>query len=1335
MESRLRNGLCALCAGLVLSCGEHGDAAWHRGQQNAVAEAMPKSAAAAAELNALRTRFETRLKDAPEIDMPLLPRSSVTAYHESSGRFEPRFASSESPPTRVLLGATAADWSELRELSSLVSLSFRLQDISELPADFADGYIVYRGTAGTPTRVARGAPDGVEDYLLFEHAPQKAQVRYEIQLGSEVRGLRLVSDTLEVLDWEGTPRLRVSPPFLIGADGERTDAAVRIENCNVDTDPAGPWGRLTTPPDSGTCSLIVSWSEERVVYPALLDPSWSSTGSMTVPRAQHTAVYLKQQVPPFRRFILVAGGLTTGGSVTASAELFDPTTSTYAATQSMSTPRHLHTASTDSINTANAEEAVVVGGFTTRNATPASTAEQFNARSYSWSALPNMLSSGFPPVAVGRAGHGSVKIGSKVFVCGGIGSDGMTLATCGQYFGNFWEALPAMPTPRARFTMAYGYNQQGLYFPIVIGGTDGTTSAAPILALVNAWDQAWSVRGALQVPRHRHAVSRLDTWGSPPKFLVSGGISSITGQPDAVTPSTEIYDPETSVSVRSANLITPRRDHSATSIYDKVLIAGGFDSAGAATSTAEEYHMGRIAADSTGWLPGEVALDVPPVPSARGYHTAAVELQGVAYGEGRVILAGGTTAASPGASSGYSSNSQAYSTTHSNALSVRTWEYRYGAKADPLVSAPVKTEIWGTIYTPETLQTGVQYPVLVFLHGQHAHCEGLAEYYVGDPPACPPGSREIHNHRGYDYLALPLADRGFIVVSINANMNTLYGTDGDAGAILLRGRLLLRHLMMLSEWNDGRSPTGTIPPPGFPNFQGRLNLAQVGLMGHSRGGEATRAALFQYRQAGSVWPSNIPGLNVRGIFEIAPTDYIASQAINPQALNAAGVKWVTLLPMCDGDVVALEGIRPFDRMLLEPIDNPAGFKASYAVWGANHNFYNTKWLAAEDGASCANHRQLSAWRFPNAIWAVSGEQRQTGFLPIYRFFAATVGSGADITQARIFNPAYATPPEPRIDRGFTPSTASSQALMLENFTGTAGTGSYGIINGSSGVTVTHGTIAEHAPTLRGGAFSWTSTGSGKYFQSNWSASGTGFNLSTYAHLELRIERTSSSTSTSNVTVQLVNSNNTLSGSVSLASYVKLTAPVGSFRSLHTMLQSARIPLSAFSNATLAAIRGVKVSFTTNGADAFVIANIRATKAVSGQPLFVAEPALVSQPAGSQEVQAVITSATVPVLTISAGNRVLSVRSVAGTATSTPSVALELESTELFGIRDALLMLNIASSRFSTFRYSSPDGRTSRVTFSIPRSSFDQLKNGDPIRAGYPNKEWDFGTLDKARLDR
>src|SRR6185436_9360505 len=98
-----------------------------------------------------------------------------------------------------------------------------------------------------PVRLAVG-PRGVEDWVSLDREPEGSAVRYAIELGAGVAGLRRVGRTLELLDAGGAPRLRMAPPFVIGADGARIDAEVALEGCDADTSPRAPWRRPITPP-------------------------------------------------------------------------------------------------------------------------------------------------------------------------------------------------------------------------------------------------------------------------------------------------------------------------------------------------------------------------------------------------------------------------------------------------------------------------------------------------------------------------------------------------------------------------------------------------------------------------------------------------------------------------------------------------------------------------------------------------------------------------------------------------------------------------------------------------------------------------------------------------------------------------------------------------------------------------------------------------------------------------------------------------------------------------------------------------------------------------------
>jgi len=134
---------------------------------------------------------------------------------------------------------------EVQHVSSGARITVGLHGASNADAEYASGYVVYRGalTAGGDL-VHRPSRHGFEDYFLFDKKPSVAHVEYDLSLPPVVAGLRLTRGVLELLNARGTPLFHVAPPFLVDAVGNTTKASLSVAGCAVDQSSQPPWGRV-----------------------------------------------------------------------------------------------------------------------------------------------------------------------------------------------------------------------------------------------------------------------------------------------------------------------------------------------------------------------------------------------------------------------------------------------------------------------------------------------------------------------------------------------------------------------------------------------------------------------------------------------------------------------------------------------------------------------------------------------------------------------------------------------------------------------------------------------------------------------------------------------------------------------------------------------------------------------------------------------------------------------------------------------------------------------------------------------------------------------------------
>jgi hypothetical protein len=318
----------------------------------------------------------------------------------------------------------------------------------------------------------------------------------------------------------------------------------------------------------GTGSPSSDFSINFLASAELYDPSsgqWSSTGAMLEVRAAHTAVLLADGK------VLVVGGSVCAdfdGCPLRSAELYDPITETWSATQ-------------PTIGSGPGRSAVLLGDGTvlvTGGSTgslsvgdlaPMTFAELYDPESGTWSAT--------GPLVQVLESHTVTRLAD-----GGV----LAVGPAELYDPNTrqWTATAAMAGVRVGHTSTLLPDGTVL----VAGGMAGT-GASTLAELYDAANDQWIVTGEMVEGRIRHQATPL----ADGRVLVTGGIDSVI---DAGTflVSVEVYDPATRQWALTASMGVVRNGHTLTLLADgTVLVAGGNSVSGSVLASAELYDPGR----------------------------------------------------------------------------------------------------------------------------------------------------------------------------------------------------------------------------------------------------------------------------------------------------------------------------------------------------------------------------------------------------------------------------------------------------------------------------------------------------------------------------------------------------------------------------------------------------------------------------------------------------------------------------------------------------------------------------------------------------------------------
>jgi len=240
------------------------------------------------------------------------------------------------------------------------------------------------------------------------------------------------------------------------------------------------------------------------------------------------------------------------------------------------------------------------------------------------------------------------------------------------------------------------------------------------------------------------------------------------------------------------------------------------------------------------------------------------------------------------------------------------------------------------------------FPLVLVVHGNH----NMKEF--SDP--------------GYRYLGEHLASRGFILASVDENfLNGNMRNENDG-----RAWMLLKHLEAWRGFNDSASSP----------LHGKVDMHNIAIMGHSRGGEAVGIAAAFNRLPRYPDDAKVKfnfNFDIKSVVAIAPVD--AQYKPAGQFTPVENINYLVIHGSHDGDVSSFTGLRQWQRVKFT--DGKPWFKSAWYVYRANHGQWNTVWGSTDGGPRSGRFLDLRGLISPE-------EQRQFGKVVIGAFLEATL---------------------------------------------------------------------------------------------------------------------------------------------------------------------------------------------------------------------------------------------------------------------------------------------------------------------------------------------------------
>ena len=298
----------------------------------------------------------------------------------------------------------------------------------------------------------------------------------------------------------------------------------------------------------------IAWAAlavESSAGPAALPESVRASGSLRTARAGHSATTLNSGM------VLIAGGMSGGGSALSSAELFDPATNVVKVPGGMSDARVSHTATL-----LRDGGVLIAGGY---NGDYLAALELFDPTTKRFRRAGSLRE--------GRSGHtATVLADGRVLLVGGVGKGWTFLRTAELYDPATGRSEHVGPMNVAREGHTATLLNDGRV--LVVGGHSGRRATMRVYADAEIYSprtRRFESTGSLRTPRHKHdAVKMADG-----RVLVIGGADRTDRVHFATT---EVFDPGTGSFAAGPRMANRRYKIAGTSVLlpsGDVLVTSG----------------------------------------------------------------------------------------------------------------------------------------------------------------------------------------------------------------------------------------------------------------------------------------------------------------------------------------------------------------------------------------------------------------------------------------------------------------------------------------------------------------------------------------------------------------------------------------------------------------------------------------------------------------------------------------------------------------------------------------------------------------------------------------